>query len=191
MRLFVAIDFPGTIKDQLIRLQTDVPTARWSKPHQLHLTLFFIGETERVPAVKEALAAVDSPMFRLALVGAGRFPKDGRQPPRVLWAGVQSHPALMALQKQVTAALTGAGFGAEDRPYSPHVTLARLQTTRPLPQVDDFLNENRTFQTEPMPVTEFVLFSSVLLPEGPRYKREAVFPLKATASFQAPPGLVE
>ncbi len=191
MRLFVAIDFPGTIKDQLVRLQTDIPTARWSKSHQMHLTLFFIGETERVPAVKEALATVDSPMFRLALTGAGRFPKDGRQPPRVLWAGVQSHPSLMALQKQVTLALTNVGFVAEDRPYSPHVTLARLQAERPLPVVDAFLNENRTFQTEPMPVMEFVLFSSVLLPEGPRYKREAVYPLKATTSFQVPSNPVE
>jgi 2'-5' RNA ligase len=191
MRLFVAIDFPGIIKDQLVRLQTDIPTARWSKPHQMHLTLFFIGETERVPAVKEALAEVESPSFRLTLTGTGRFPKDGRQPPRVLWAGIQLHPALMALQKQVTTALTGIGFIAEDRPYSPHVTLARLQTERPLRQVDAFLSEHRAFQTEPLPVTEFVLFSSVLLPEGPRYKREAVYSLKSTASFQTPSGLVE
>lgn len=191
MRLFVAIDFPGTIKDQLIRLQTDIPTARWSKPHQLHLTLFFIGETERVLAVKDALMTVDSPSFRLTLNGAGRFPKDGRQTPRVLWAGVQSHPGLMALQKNVTAALTGIGFVAEDRPYSPHVTLARLQTERPLPAVDAFLNAHRNFQTEPMPVTEFVLFSSVLLPEGPRYRREAVYGLKSTASFQPSPDPVE
>jgi 2'-5' RNA ligase len=188
MRLFVAIDFPGTIKDQLIRLQTDIPTARWSKPHQMHLTLFFIGETERVPAVKEALADVVSPSFRLTLTDVGRFPKDGRQPPRVLWAGVQSHPALMALHKQVTTVLTGIGFVADDHPYSPHVTLARLQSTRPLPAVDAFLNENRAFQSEPLPVTEFVLFSSVLLPEGPRYKREAVYSLKSTASFQPLPG---
>ena len=191
MRLFVAIDFPGTIKDQLIRLQADIPTARWSKPHQLHLTLFFIGETERVPAVKDALMTVDSPSFRLTLTSTGRFPKDGRQPPRVLWAGVQSHPGLMALQKHVTAALTGIGFVAEDRPYSPHITLARLQTERSLPSVDAFLNAHRMFQTEPMPVTEFVLFSSVLLPEGPRYKREAVYGLKSTASFQPSPDPVE
>jgi 2'-5' RNA ligase len=191
MRLFVAIDFPGTIKDQLIRLQTNIPTARWSKPHQLHLTLFFIGETERVPAVKEALTNVNSPSFRLTLSGAGRFPKDGRQTPRVLWAGVQSHPGLMALQKQVATALTGIGFVADDHPYSPHVTLARLQTERPLPSVDAFINAHRSFQTEPMPVTEFVLFSSVLLPEGPRYKREAVYSLKSTASFQPSPDSVE
>jgi 2'-5' RNA ligase len=155
------------------------------------LTLFFIGETERVSAVKEALATVDSPSFRLTLNGVGRFPKDGRQPPRVLWAGVQAHPGLMAVQKHVTAALTGIGFVAEDRPYTPHVTLARLNAERSLPAVDHFLNEQRPFQTEPMPVTEFVLFSSVLLPEGPRYKREAVYGLKSTASFHPAPDPVE
>jgi 2'-5' RNA ligase len=80
----------------------------------------------------------------------------------------------------VTTALGGFGIEPEDRPISPHITLARLKTHEPLPEVDAFLDTHRTFRAPCIPITEFVLFSSVLSPQGSRYEREAVFDLQTT-----------
>jgi 2'-5' RNA ligase len=94
MRLFVAIDLPDTVKDQLDTLPTRIPTARWMKRQQMHLTLFFLGETDRIPDIKDALASVKAPPFSLSLAGVGRFPQRQKQPPRVLWVGIDAESAL-------------------------------------------------------------------------------------------------
>lgn len=178
MRLFVAVDLPDPVKEQLAGLQRPIPTARWSSRQQMHLTLFFIGETERLADIRDALAQVRTAPFEMALSAVGRFPPQDRQPPRVLWAGVESSDGLRALHAQVTAALTGLGFQADDRPFNPHITLARLKTDRRLPELNAFLEDHRGLRTAAFPVTEFTLFSSQLLPKGALYRQEAVYPLK-------------
>lgn len=178
MRLFVAIDLPDTVKDQLDTLQTCIPTARWVKRQQMHLTLFFLGETDRLPDIKNSLASIETPPFSLTLTGVGRFPKRHRQPPRVLWVGIDAEPALAQLHEQVTTALAEIGFEPEHRPFSPHITLARFKTREPLPEVDALLNAHGAFRVPSIAITEFVLFSSALTPQGPLYEREAVFALQ-------------
>ncbi|ETX02097.1 MAG: hypothetical protein ETSY1_04790 [Candidatus Entotheonella factor] len=178
MRLFVAIDFSDAVKDQLDMLQTPIPTARWVKRQQMHLTLSFLGETDRLADIQEALARVAAPRFELGLAHVGRFPKRQKQPPRILWVGVDAEPALDQLHQQVTHVLGEIGFEPEDRPFNPHITLARLKTREPLPEVDTFLNTHGAFRVPAIPITEFVLFSSVLSPQGAHYEREAVFTLQ-------------
>ncbi len=181
MRLFVAIDFPETVKDQLDTLQVPIPTARWVKRQQMHLTLFFLGETDRLQDIKAALAGVVSQPFELTLTGTGRFPKRQKQPPRVLWIRIDPEPALNQLHVQVTTALAGIGFQPEDRPFSPHITLARLKARERLPEVDTFLDTHAAFRVTSIPVTEFVLFSSVLSSQGARYERLDSFVLSDRA----------
>ncbi len=179
MRLFIAIDLPDTVKDQLGTLQTRISTARWVSRQQMHVTLCFLGETDRIDDIKAALAGVKAPPFALTLSGVGRFPTRRKQPPRVLWVGSDPSPALHELHQQVTDAMSRLGFAPEDRPFSPHITLARLKTREPLPEVDVFLSAHDTFQVTRFPVTEFVLFSSELSLQGARYQREAVYTLQA------------
>jgi 2'-5' RNA ligase len=179
MRLFVALDLPEIVKDELDTLRTDMPTARWANRQQMHITLFFLGETERIADVKEALASIEVPPFVLTLAGVGRFPKRSKQAPRVLWVGIDDEPALAQLHQKITTALVEIGFEPEDRPFSPHMTLARLKTREPLPEVDAFLNRHRAFRVVAISIHEFVLFSSVLSPQGARYEREAIFALSA------------
>jgi 2'-5' RNA ligase len=177
MRLFVALDFPDAVKEALLNLRAEIPTARWSNRAQLHLTLFFIGETERVQDVKTALETVKAPPFTLTLAGVGRFPKGDHQPPAVLWAGVENPPALRVLHEQVSGVLTDLGYEADRRPFNPHITLARLKASRPLSEADAFLKMHHDFRAGPVELVEFVLFSSELSPQGARYRREAVYPL--------------
>lgn len=180
-RLFVAIDLPDEIKTELLRLRADIPGARWVAPNQFHLTLHFLGdvETERMPAIIEALNTVDVDTFSLTLEGVGRFPP-GRGAARVLWVGIHPDPELIELHRQVEHTLGILGFVPEDRPFSPHLTLARFKEPKPLSAVDQFLAHHRNRTIEAGTVREFVLFSSLLRPQGPLYSREAVFKLSSS-----------
>lgn len=178
MRLFAAVDLPDSLKDRLDALRAPVPGARWVNRHQMHLTLFFIGETDRVYEIETALELVRAAPFDLLLSGVGRFPPGDRRPPRVLWAGIAPQPALLALQAQVASALTALGFPAEDRPYSPHLTLARVRAERPLPEAERFLQAHAGFRGGPVRVEAFTLYASDLTPQGARYTPQAVYPLR-------------
>lgn len=178
MRLFAAVDLPAAVKDQLDALRAPIPGARWVGRQQMHLTLFFIGETARVADISAALAQVRAAPFDLLLSGVGRFPSGSRRPPRVLWVGVAPQPALLALQTRVAGALVALSCAAEDRPYSPHLTLARLQAERPLPEADRFLTAHAGFRAGPVRVESFVLYASDLTPQGARYTPQAVYPLR-------------
>ncbi len=178
-RLFVAIELSDDIKAQLNRLKTNIPTARWNKPFQMHITLRFIGADvpeAQVEPIRAALADVSLKPFDLQLSGVGTFPKGHRKPPRVLWAGVKKQPQLHQLHHQVEAALEKVGFAAEDRAFSPHITLARFKTRKSLDQVTQFLTRHHDFQLDAYTIDHFVLYRSELLSEGPQYIEEQTFP---------------
>jgi 2'-5' RNA ligase len=129
-RLFVAIPVPEPISRKLedwTRAHKEkLPFRKWTHPLDYHITLQFLGDT---PAAKqEALQAVLKEArvtpFSLALNGAGTFgPKAS---PRVLWAAVSGDlEGLTALHQKVINSTRSIGFEPEDRPYAPHITLAR------------------------------------------------------------------
>ncbi len=180
MRLFVAIELPDEVKDQLVALKTDLPNAVWVKRPALHLTLRFLGDRIdpiRVTPIQLALASVHADAFPLALDGTGRFPPGTQRPARVLWAGLTATPALLALHAAVEQALAQADFPPEDRPFSPHITLARLKGDQTAPQIERFLDRQCGFHSDPFTVSAFYLISSVLTPEGPNYRHEGTFRL--------------
>jgi len=175
-RLFVAIDFPDRVREQLALLCFGLPDARWTPTEQLHLTVRFIGEVEgsRMLDVREALEAVRVAPFDMRLRGLGHFPPRGR--PHVLWAGVEKNGPLAALHDKVEAAVVRTGLPPEGRNFAPHVTLARLKGTPPR-RVADYLTDHALFSAGPFPVSDFHLYSSVLTPKGAVHTREASYPL--------------
>jgi 2'-5' RNA ligase len=188
MRLFVAIELPPEVKEQLVTLRTDISGATWVKPPALHLTLRFLGDRIdpiRMTPIKTALASVKGAPFPLTLRGTGRFPplkRPGqRKPARVLWVGIAEQPALLALQAAVEQALATVDFPPEERAFSPHITLARLKddgaAEAQSAQVERLLERTKGFRAEPFTVEQFILVSSLLTPQGPNYRHEAVFPL--------------
>lgn len=125
MRLFVAIRFSTTWNLALLSaietLQTKAPHAAFTRPENLHLTLAFIGNTERIHDVRAALSAATAVCpgkFSLTLAGTGRFGD-------VLWAGVSPSASLSALAENITLELRRRGFSIEKRHFQPHITLAR------------------------------------------------------------------
>jgi 2'-5' RNA ligase len=176
MRLFVAIDLPEAIREEVAGLCRGVPGVRWTSPRQLHLTLRFLGELgeKDFARVREALRGVKAPAFSISLKGCGRFPPKGR--PRVLWAGVEPEEPLIHLFEGVEEALGGVQIPPEERRFSPHLTLARLRDSPQRP-IEEFLQRGESFRTAPFPVSEFVLFSSLLAPSGAIHKKEDIYRL--------------
>jgi 2'-5' RNA ligase len=175
-RLFVAIDLPEEQRDHLDDLCAGLPEARWTPFDQLHLTLAFVGEVDggRARDADEALAAIALPPFELALRGVGHFPPRGE--PRIVWAGFAPSEALSALHRAVVRALEHAGCEIEKRKFHPHVTLGRLHAAPP-ERVASWLTERGAFSSGPFPVTEFLLYSSVLGREGATHRVEAEYAL--------------
>lgn len=173
-RLFIAIDIPDAIKEDLSRFSAEAPEARWVPPDQNHLTLRFIGDVEpqAAAALKKILSGLSFPPFALELRGVGHFPP-GRRPPRVLWVGISENQPLLRLQQAVEAAVQEAGILPEERPFSPHLTLARLKEPHGA-AVSAFEQRHRDLSYPPFEVKQVILFSSVLTPKGAIHRKELV-----------------
>jgi 2'-5' RNA ligase len=176
-RLFIALDFPGEVTDQLGNLCHSVRGARWVPLDQMHLTLQFIGETDDETAgyATECLALVNYTSFGLRLASTGFFPPRGN--PRTLWAGVEKSAELVELYDLTNSCLDNAGIAHEKRKFHPHVTLARLRDSVLPEDIVPFLAGTSLFKTDPVLISEFHLYSSVLKPEGPVHYREASYDL--------------
>jgi 2'-5' RNA ligase len=96
----------------------------------------------------------------------------------VLWAGVADNRSLLDLHASIDAVLRHAiDFQGERRPYSPHITLARLNSPVAARFIEEYLNVNRDLRIASHLVTQFALYSSDVAEEAPKYRREAVFRL--------------
>jgi 2'-5' RNA ligase len=133
VRLFVAVNLPAeerrAIWEATAVLRRSPLPVRWVAEAALHVTLRFLGEVDeaRVDAITAALAACVRGVkpFAVALEGVGAFPSLAK--PRVVWVGVERHPALELLANDVEHALMTLAFEPELRPFAPHVTLGRAQ----------------------------------------------------------------
>jgi 2'-5' RNA ligase len=171
MRLFVALDLPWPLRDQLAGLATGIFGARWVTRENLHLTLRFIGEVPnwRAEEIDLALHTIRGRGFPLVLSGVGLFEKAGRV--TALWAGIERCPQLDHLQTKIETALQRAGLEPERRRFVPHVTLARLDQPAN-EKITGFVQRNNLFRADAFPVERFTLFSSQLGKEAPVYTAE-------------------
>ncbi|MDI5969609.1 RNA 2',3'-cyclic phosphodiesterase [Streptomyces sp. SL13] len=152
MRLFVAVTPPAAVLGELARAIGPLTTGaragrlRWTEASGRHVTLAFLGATDpgvTLPALTERLArtARRHPPMTLRLASAGRFGAT------VLWAAVTGETAALSrLAASVTEGARHAGIALEDRPFRPHLTLARA---RPDATPDDL----RSLAAELAPVT--------------------------------------
>jgi len=188
-RLFVALDPPHEICEQLMQLHSALPGARWIPEEQLHLTLVFIGEVSSAAYLDicETLDTIHFSPFTLCLQGVGFFPP--RQEPKVLWVGIKSSDALVRLQRKITDRLHDLGLSLERRKFTPHITLARLQDT-PVSRLGHYLQTNNMISSEPFPINHFTLYSSILGRKGAQHfaeqKYESIGAEKPDASGEFP-----
>ena len=177
-RLFVAIDLPDVIKDQLLALQRDdISTARWPKREALHLTLHFIGNIPEgvAKAYERVLQEVDVPAFDLKVGGVGQFPIDRRA--KAIWAGVDNTPTLRALYEAISEALEDEGFNPEERRYHPHITLMRFNKPIRGGVGRTWINEHISWHLDPVKITEFSLYESEFSDSATVYTKRQTYSL--------------
>jgi len=167
MRLFVAVDVSDEVRQTLWRVSKDLQgrlrvSANWVRPENYHITLMFIGERDMkdLAHITNLLSGIKAFAFELQLSGVGRFGS------RVLWVGVKHFDeSLQRLSKEVND-LLGGDFAR----FHPHITLARIKSRYwRLPSVN----------VPPISwkVDKFVLYQSMLSPDGPTYIPLADFSL--------------
>lgn len=167
-RLFVAVSLPEVVADALTQLQSGIRGARWLPEENFHLTLAFIGETDRhgLNEIASALGGIDAPSFDLRMKGCGFF---GDRKPRALWVGVEANAALNHLQSKVETALKRAGFPLDKRKFTPHVTLAYLAGVTQ-ETAAAYCASHGLFSVGPFPAPEFHLYESHLGSEAAHYE---------------------
>jgi 2'-5' RNA ligase len=190
MRIFIGIDLDPEVRARIERFLEGVEgfasEARWVRPEALHITLKFIGEQppERVEAITERLRRVEGSAFEIRAGGYGFFPT--AMAPRVFWIGIHAGPQLAELAESIDIATAELGIPREDRPYSPHLTLARAGAGRRSgsPKWRKGDGPNATFAVlekrlaamadldfGKMTAREFILYQSQLSPAGSKYTK--------------------
>ncbi|HUI75952.1 MAG TPA: RNA 2',3'-cyclic phosphodiesterase [Candidatus Acidoferrum sp.] len=180
MRLFVALEIPAEVRENLAALLGELrkveASPRWVRPENLHVTLKFIGEArqEKLEAICAALATVRSETsVRLEFHGLGFFP--GEKRPRVLWAGMEASANLSLLAKDVDTALETTGIPREKREFAPHLTLARFKEDRASEKLQAAIRERAGRNFGGLRTDEFHLIESKLKAQGAEYSRVASF----------------
>lgn len=197
MRIFLGIDLDSQVRAQIDHfiegMQGFAPDARWMRSESLHITLKFIGEQTpaQVEAIAGSLRRVQASAFNLSVSGYGFFPT--AKAPRVFWIGVSPVPELAALAASIDATTSETGIPREERPFSPHLTLARGgaggRSGSPKWRKGDTQNaifvtlqkrlatiQELSFGT--MTAREFILYQSRLSPTGSKYTKLQTFPLR-------------
>lgn len=169
MRLFVAVPLPEGLKTRLGSLAKEI-IQEGVKPvetENLHITLKFIGDSDRADEIADRLKKVRFGPFECKARGVGVFPGPGYV--RVVWAGVESGGKLESLASQVMEQL--CGFGGDER-FSPHITIARVKR-----KIDAgaFIQKHAGEEFGGFAVSKFVLMQSVLQKGGPGYSVVAEF----------------
>ena len=189
IRSFIAIELPGELKTKLGQLEAQLksgqqPRVKWVDPNSIHLTLKFLGNIaadrtgEIIRAMEEAARAV--PPFHLEVKGLGAFPNLQRV--QVAWVGTGGEvDKLGELQQRIDSNLARLGFAPESRPFTGHLTLARMRNQASLDERQRFgqlIAESRFEVDYTFTVEAISLMRSQLTREGAIYRRISLVRLK-------------
>jgi 2'-5' RNA ligase len=140
------------------------------EPQNIHLTVRFLGNIslEMVDKLYEGMKKVQFIPFNVQLRGLGAFP-DLRYP-RVCWAGItEGADQLRGIFGQLEPNLLGLGFAPDSKGFSPHLTIARVRSSRNKAELAQCLRENASFDFGPIGASCLRLKKSDLTPRGPIY----------------------
>ncbi|WP_447977007.1 RNA 2',3'-cyclic phosphodiesterase [Candidatus Nitrospira bockiana] len=192
IRAFIAVELDEPLRTAIARVQASLKRElgaasreariQWVRPEAVHVTLKFLGDVDepRIQPVATALSEALSrkAAFALEVGGYGVFP-DAREP-RVLWVGLSGEVSrLVGLAQEVERAVVPLGFDAERKPFTPHLTLARIkdgarQTGRALTDLGILKTASPIGRLD---ISMVSLMKSELKPSGSVYTRLASIPL--------------
>ena len=174
MRVFIAVDLPPELRNELAKLQRELEpltdTARWVAPESIHVTLRFIGEVpeKRLEEIDAALTGLTWKSFAITVRSVGFFP--GNRSPRVFWAGMEA-PTMQNLAEELDSRMERLGFEKEKRAFRPHITLARSRDSRIDSSLVTAASQYAEHYFGSFMVDRVFLFKSILKPTGAVYER--------------------
>jgi RNA 2',3'-cyclic 3'-phosphodiesterase len=184
IRAFLAVDPPEEVFREIIKIQERLRKAiqgdiRWVRPEGIHLTLKFFGYVYQSDianissVVKNGVANMRALSLNVRSLGA--FPTATR--PRVLWLGIDGDTdALIGLQAKIDTGFQEYGFKKEERPFRPHLTLARVKEPKGLVGLAEAVKKNEGYVAGSFTVSGLTLFKSDLRPTGAIYTKLSYFP---------------
>ena len=164
IRCFIAIDLPEEIRDEIVKLQKQLPefSGKLTEKENLHLTFKFLGEIpeEKVDEVKKALKKIKFKKFKAKLGEFGLFSPSFI---KILWIKIENCDGL---QQEIDNALES--LFKKEKGFMGHLTIARVKSVRDKKM---FLNHFKRLKTPPLEfeVKEIHFKESKLTPNGPIY----------------------
>lgn len=130
MKLFVSITVPRKLSARIDAILPSSTYWRKTDPEQFHITLRYIGKVSAAVAdrIRKELRAIDFTPFSLTFSDIGVFPENGA--PRVIWLGIENSGPLEYLAREIDKAIYPAVQAGRDKPFSPHITLARVRKSK-------------------------------------------------------------
>ena len=139
MRLFIAVNFSDAVKVEISniinKLRPELQTAHFTDVNNIHLTVVFVGETDRTKEIKEVLDSLTNTGFNLSINSLGSFKRDKGS---IIWLGVKPDNNLNNLYNVIYHKLKEKGFLPEDRRYTPHITIARNAVFKDDKNIDNY-----------------------------------------------------
>jgi len=177
IRTFIGIEVSGEVQSKAMRLRERLQkadaTVKWVEPHNMHITMNFIGDAPSVTipkicdAVSDATAQFDP--IECEIRGAGAFPRADR--PRTVWLGIdQGGDQISKLYRAIRDRLDEIGVYTDRKKFRPHITLGRVRAGGPeQDRLAELIKQNADFEASPMIIDEIIVFSSNLERSGPIY----------------------
>ncbi len=180
LRLFIAVELSEEIKESVFGLAKELSEVKTKlspiSRENLHITMSFLGKTDAKTArgagkaMAEAVLSIEP--FALRIEGIGVFPSTGR--PAVLWAGVEDEKQMLRrLSSELEEKLVKTGLKRADKPFHPHVTVARVKKKiqkADIQKIKNWLDENKDAEMGKMTVRGISLFDSTLTSKGAVYR---------------------
>lgn len=189
IRSFIAIELPEEIRTELGQVQASLKTKeqtwmKWVNPDSIHLTLKFLGDiaADKVKEILEAMteSVSDIPAFHLQIQDLGVFP--GLKKIRVVWVGITGDlSSLRQIQNNIETNLSILGYPAEEREFTPHLTLGRVRFQIPSTEQQKFvtlLTSSKYKSAYEIKVGNINLMKSRLTSAGAIYTKIGSVPLK-------------
>lgn len=183
-RIFIAlkVEAGATLLGMFSALKSGLKNdnIKWTSIDNIHITLAFLGDTQEslINDISIMLAEKcgGNGKFGMTLKGCGLF--RSLNDPRIIWTGVEPSERLRQLNISIMGGLKLLNIKMDDRPFNPHLTLGRIKHLNDTALMESFIEQFQNTEIQKVPVSEVILYESILLQSGPVYKPLAKFNLE-------------
>ena len=144
---------------------------KWVNINNIHITLKFFGETpeDRISEIIDRLTAIaaNHSIFTLDIRNIGIFGSSYK--PKVIWFGIEENERLIKLAKEVLRGMDDIGFKQDRQNFVPHLTIGRIKFIDDKNQFQQIIDKYKFADIQKQEVSEFILYESILKPQGPEY----------------------